>query len=269
MKVQYGQKGGETIVNGSALQFSLRETRKVFTSPRTLGVLTVVTLVLGISGPFQTYSLFPLGPRLAYWALVAVLTFAVGSFFGTWANQALEKLSWSVPARLVVVGFAAGVPVALMVTLINVATFGSDIVDFPFILILGAYSVVIAMAISTMFFIFTHRSLDKEQQAPAPILQRLPTPLRGKLVSLSVQDHYVEVTTNKGRHLLLIRLSDAISETQGVPGLQIHRSHWVAIEGMEKAERRRGKVIVQTTAGAELPVSRSFLPKVKEAGLLG
>ncbi len=65
-------------------------------------------------------------------------------------------------------------------------------------------------------------------------------------------------TTTRGRALLLMRLRDAIAETAGVEGLQIHRSHWVARSGIAKLLRADARLVVETTAGNRLPVSRSF-----------
>ncbi len=81
-----------------------------------------------------------------------------------------------------------------------------------------------------------------------------------------MQDHYVDVRTDKGGTLVLMRLADAIAETEGVAGLQIHRSHWVALEGIEKAVRRDGRLLLRMRDGTELPVSRTFAPAVREAG---
>ena len=61
---------------------------------------------------------------------------------------------------------------------------------------------------------------------------------------------------------------NAIDETAPVNGLQIHRSHWVALEAVSAVRRENGKVFVETTAGDRLPVSRSCLDDLRQAGLL-
>jgi DNA-binding LytR/AlgR family response regulator len=66
---------------------------------------------------------------------------------------------------------------------------------------------------------------ESTSDASPPILNRVPVQRRGRLIALSVSDHYVEVLTDGGRSLVLMRLSDAIAETGPVKGLQIHRSH--------------------------------------------
>jgi DNA-binding LytR/AlgR family response regulator len=99
-------------------------------------------------------------------------------------------------------------------------------------------------------------------------MERLPAPVRGPLISLSVTDHYVHVTTARGTHMLLMRLSDAIAETEPTEGLQIHRSHWVAQDAIQSVQRGTRKSEVILISGSRLPVSRTYLPQLKEAGFL-
>ena len=102
---------------------------------------------------------------------------------------------------------------------------------------------------------------------PAPILERVPLPQRGRLLALSVEDHYVDIITDRGKTLVLMRLADAMRETGDMPGLQIHRSHWVARDAVARAHRSDGKLVLELTNGLRLPVSRGYLAQVREAGL--
>jgi DNA-binding LytR/AlgR family response regulator len=76
------------------------------------------------------------------------------------------------------------------------------------------------------------------------------------------------VTTTAGRALVLLRLSDAIAEAEGVPGLQIHRSHWVTLAAVARVRRDGARVLLVLKDGRELPVSRTFMPQARLAGLL-
>ena len=96
----------------------------------------------------------------------------------------------------------------------------------------------------------------------------MPHPQRGKLLHLSVSDHYVDVVTDRGHALVLMRLSDAIRETGAVPGLQIHRAHRVALDAVRQVHRGNGKVALELSNGTRLPVSRSFMPAARQAGLV-
>lgn len=98
------------------------------------------------------------------------------------------------------------------------------------------------------------------------LLDRLPVEKRGALIRLEVQDHYVLVVTTRGADLLLMRLGDAIAETGGETGQKIHRSHWVSDAGVKSVIREGGRnprLVVETTDGRSLPVSRSQMPQVR------
>ncbi len=98
---------------------------------------------------------------------------------------------------------------------------------------------------------------------------RLEPKLGTDILRLAMQDHYVEVFTSEGSQLILMRLADAIAELDGLDGLQVHRSHWVAAGHVEGVERANARVSLVMTDGARVPVSRSYRAAVKEAGLLG
>ncbi|MGO7564996.1 LytTR family DNA-binding domain-containing protein, partial [Rhizobium johnstonii] len=71
-------------------------------------------------------------------------------------------------------------------------------------------------------------AVTQETNSAASILDRLKPENRGSLLRLSVQDHYTEVVTSRGRELVLLSFADALRENAATPGLRVHRSHWVA-----------------------------------------
>ena len=245
------------------LQLTLRRMRDALTSPKVLGGMAIVVVVLGVSGPFQTYEAFSLPARLGFWLVVCSLTFTAGFFAGDLTEEALKPRLGEWP-RFIAGSLATALVVILVVFLINTYSFGSDPMSLSAALSIAAYVAIISFAVSVSFKLFGPKPEDAKPAAR--ILERVPLHLRGALISLTVQDHYTEVRTSKGTHLVLIRLSDAMAEAG--EGLQIHRSHWVARRAIAKVERQSGKVVLSTVDGTVLPVSRSFLPEVKAAGLL-
>ena len=105
--------------------------------------------------------------------------------------------------------------------------------------------------------------------ATPPVLERVPLPQRGRLLALTVEDHYVDIVTDRGKTLVLMRLADAIREAAPVPGLQIHRSHWVALDAVRRTERSDGKTTVELSNGLRLPISRGYMAMARDAGLVG
>jgi DNA-binding LytR/AlgR family response regulator len=106
-------------------------------------------------------------------------------------------------------------------------------------------------------------AVPEEASPGASILNRLKPENRGPLLRLSVQDHYTEVVTGRGRELVLLRFADALKETAATPGLRVHRSHWVADAHVESLKRDNGRLLILTRDGTEIPVSRSYAEDVR------
>ena len=101
-------------------------------------------------------------------------------------------------------------------------------------------------------------------EAP-PLLQRLPADRRGALLHLQMRDHYVEIHTDRGSELVLMRFGDALMELGGTEGMQVHRSHWIARTALKKVSRRAGRTVAHLANGAEVPVSRRYGRALREA----
>jgi len=101
--------------------------------------------------------------------------------------------------------------------------------------------------------------------APPPLLERLPAGRRGRLLHLQMRDHYVEIHTDKGSDLVLMRFGDALKELGDTEGMQVHRSHWIARAAVNRIVRRTGRTAAILTNGAEVPVSRRYARALREA----
>lgn len=273
------------------LQFTLRRMQALIVAPRFWGVIVAVSVVLGVAGPFDTYEHLALAPRLAYWFAVALATFlasylSIGLLFNLLLGDVGNR-----PVRIALAGVTAGLPVTAIVVLLNKAIFDEPTTATGDILTLYVNCSLIAAAVTVLFGLVDSRQAAAETGAPPvssttdpqqdetsttqpvlararpKLLDRLPQHLRGDITYLSMQDHYVDVHTEKGSTLVLMRLADAIAEVEGVPGLQIHRSHWVALGAVAGSLRRDGRLFLRMTDDTLLPVSRSWLEAVRAAGL--
>jgi hypothetical protein len=107
-------------------------------------------------------------------------------------------------------------------------------------------------------------------EPPAPglprFLDRLPPALGPQLLCLSMEDHYVRAHGAGGSALILMRLRDALEELEGLPGLQVHRSWWVAKNAVERVERDGDRVRLRLVNGLAVPVARSQLGAVRAQG---
>ena len=54
----------------------------------------------------------------------------------------------------------------------------------------------------------------------------------------------------------------------GDGGFQVHRSHWVSLAQVRSVRRDGARAVLTMSDGRDIPVSRSNIAAVKEAGLL-
>ncbi len=252
-------------------QLTLRELRTAviayFSRPTVVAALFGASLLLGISGPFDTLSSLNTVPRLAYWTLVVWLTYACGTTIYLWTFSNDQRPKW---VSVLLASALAGVLIGLLLNGVNALFLRIAVSNAAEVLQTILYAAFIALIVNTIMAIASPSpSAAGNAESPAPaLLRRLPFEKRGALVSLSVEDHYVRVTTTQGREMILMRLRDAIDETAPIDGLQIHRSHWVALGQIESVVRRGDGAMITTSAGDALPVSRSSMPEVRARNLL-
>lgn len=260
------------------VHFTMRELQRKFFAPRFWALILAAALLLGLIGPFGTYDLLPLPGRFAYWTAIVLATyFASGATVFLLVETVWPRRTRR-PWQYALAGVVSGLPIAAVVWAINAAVFGTGPDAGIALLPLLGYSAIIAGVVSALIAIFTeqYERLAMANTAPAQaaltkhprIVDRLPPGDRGALSHMSMQDHYVEVRTSRGGGLVLMRFADAIAETEGTPGLQVHRSHWVSLDAVERSLRKDGKLVLKLKDGSEVPVSRSFQAAVREAGLI-
>lgn len=253
-------------MNTSHLQLTMREMRRDFRSPALWIALAGVGVVLAVAGAFGTDDVLRPVPLVLYWVSVVVLAYSAGALVVGTLRRML--LGTSRLARVVLTGLAVGVIMVALVGGVNTALFGFGWTSVAAAARFAASTLGTAFVVTVVLDYTMGNARAEALMAEPPLVARLPLEKRGALVSLSAVDHYVEVTTTNGKDLVLMRLADAIAETQPVAGLQIHRSHWVARDQVASVTRGSGKATVHLSDGRSLPVSRANLPTLKEHGLL-
>ena len=100
------------------------------------------------------------------------------------------------------------------------------------------------------------------RQAPA-FLKRLPDPIKGDVLALKAEDHYVRVFTDKGNSLIHYRFKDALADISSLNGVQTHRSYWVEQSAITDLESDGQSLYLALTTGLKVPVSRTYVNDVK------
>jgi len=235
-----------------------------------LGISAAAGVVLALLGALGTGEL-PLLSRLLYWVPLIMIGAVMANF--------VARLVLMVPragANLWVFGVLLAVAVSIPVT-VMVATYTSFFIGTPLnwqtlpylfgsVLVISAAMTGIMMLASAPGRV-THAPPQGAPPAQVRFAERLPPKLKGAIVyAVSAEDHYLRLHTSKGAGLILMRLSDAIVELEGLEGAQTHRSWWVAREAVESARRDGDRMTLVLKGGVEAPVSRPNVKPLRDAG---
>lgn len=263
----------ENFADDSVLQFTLREMQALIGKPGFWLVLAVIDLVATISGPFSTLEDFTLARRFAYWTSIIILTAlaaaATSTFFAYW----LQRRGAGFFVQLGASSIAASVPVTLIVWFITAFIAGNTNTGLTGLLQFTTKTVPIAVVVAFAFQLMARSNQDASdgahnssntEQNDAAFLKRLSVGLGKDIYALQAQDHYVQATTARGQEMILVRFEDAIRELEGVQGLRVHRSWWVADIAVAKLFRAEGKTSLILRGDMVVPVSRSYQSDVRE-----
>jgi hypothetical protein len=99
------------------------------------------------------------------------------------------------------------------------------------------------------------------QLASPKFLTRVRPAVRGDVLALQAELHYVRVFTARGEDLILYRFSDAVEE-MGEAGLQVHRSWWISREAAIGGGRSPRPYLLLSN-GTQVPVSRSRISECR------
>ncbi|MBV8683140.1 MAG: LytTR family transcriptional regulator DNA-binding domain-containing protein [Caulobacteraceae bacterium] len=236
---------------------------------QTLAACLIVGLVLAASGAFETGRL-PLFTRFAYWIGLV----AVGVLLARVIRELVVRSAWLCGKPWLAASAIALMTSLLMTGVVGVSNalilgapfiWGRIYAVFPDVIVVTASLTVLSILIRGGPSSQTHQA--PEGAPPPRFLSRLPAKLSGAvLFAVEAEDHYLRLHTSKGRDLILMRLSDALPELEGIEGARTHRSWWVARSAVVSAERAEGRATLTLLDGTEAPVSRSYVKPLREAG---
>jgi hypothetical protein len=249
---------------------------------RELAALLAVGAILGWLGPYGTYFCFDTPDRFGYWMLRSLLVglTCLAAFQVLAAGEPVT--SWPATKRALVALFIASLPCALIGLALATLFHHAPTSPLQFAALYGRVAIVTVIVGFPLHLIRAtaarERAIQPARQAsaaPAAVvpngaafLRRIPAKLGSELLYIAMEDHYLRVHTRRGSDPLLLRLSDAVAELGPVIGRQVHRSHWVARQAVSSVERDGYRTWLVLTTGMKIPVSRTYLPALREAGWL-
>ena len=246
------------------MQFTIRE--------MTIGwkrhVLAVVALGLFLTfiGPFRSQEAMTTGPRMLFWGGLVT----TGYLLALAASRLIGGRPRHPIARVTAVALLSTLPQIFIVSWALVQIRPGRVIAFAnlpmlFLSVLAIQAIIVAIHAWLSAHPVSARVEGSAGEEPGPLAQgRLARALRGDLVALEAEDHYVRLHHPSGSTLILHRFSDALAEVDRRAGLQVHRGWWVANGAVAGTFMRGGKRWLRLTNNLEVPVSRTHLRRVIE-----
>ncbi|WP_439471115.1 LytTR family DNA-binding domain-containing protein [Brevundimonas sp.] len=244
---------------------------------RRLAVRAALALAFGVA--LALLEPFGLGEdqvlfRLGFWTAMMAVWFLLFSAIDLAASRIRQVDALHPLGRFLLIAGLAAVPMMVISQSATPEGFVLDPLEIveglgQVTLIAGAFEGLTAMIFArwfdptphgtTLFAPVSNAAPEPSKEALPPLVQRLPFGVRGPVICLQMEDHYVRIHTTRGSGLVLMRLSDAIAELQATPGLRVHRSWWIATEAVRAIDRSPRAVKVHLANGVIAPVSRPYM----------
>ena len=216
---------------------------------------------------------------VGYWILVCLAGACLYIPVFYFGEKFLLRLKLPYPLVLILLAVVAGFLMCFVVTFITSVYFDVPAqymarlpILFPQSLTIGGVIISVTMIrdyIKHQNNLQNKHLLEQGKQDSAPkFMQKLPQKIRGELLCLEMDDHYIKIHTDKGQYMLLMRMKDAISELEGHKGLQAHRSWWVSENAIMGSIKEGRNTSLKLKKNIIVPVSRTYLPEFKVRNLL-
>jgi hypothetical protein len=239
---------------------------------RDIAISVVTNIWIALMGPFGAYHLTPVAARLVTYlsmCLVAVIGYGLsGRLAVEWGRRRGWPAWLCLPASVLLMSVPMSRLVAFVVP--TLAPAAADTAALEWYRQTITLMLPVSFAYLVAYAIWGRRASLRIDASVAPeaglrprLARRISAGLGADVVALQAEDHYVRVHTQSGSELLLMRLSDAIAELDGLPGLRVHRSWWVASEAIVGREEKGRNLRLRLRDGLLAPVARKAAADVK------
>jgi len=275
------------FVNGSIWQLTKRRWAIAATEPYFYIAFAITVLAFAALGPFGTFSEMPITERIGFWFLVHLVAWAMAVLIIVPIRFTMEYFGMAVLPAFIVGSFCANIAIApIFIWFLAESTDAALTTTLSiglFFVIAGVISLITftvlrltGIEVIPANFRSRREWSHEVEAAMAPIrnsvsqasgcamMPKLPAEKRGTLLAMIAHDHYVEVVTDKGRHLVLMRLSDAAELCGPCDGMRVHRSAWVARAGMSELIVKGRRMWICLPDGSMVTVSRQYQDDVRD-----
>ena len=235
-----------------------------------LAIATVCAVFLGLIGPFGSYFNGPAWQRVVF----QLACFWPGMLIYGSMVRGVLWLGWKPVATWAAIVVGAAIitaPFQIFVSQVGMAM-------WPVLKILRpldwyAEGLLTAEPVVIGFTLLGQARLRKRrlaseagEAAPVSPSQGLLGAPPASVLCLQMEDHYVRVHTHGGSRLVLTTMSLAAAAMDGIDGLQVHRSWWVARKAVAEAVVDGRNLRLRLVNGVMAPIARSAVAAVRAAG---
>lgn len=236
-----------------------------------VALLAAIGAFLAVIAPYETGALSA-GSRVVYWLVCIIgggaIGIAVERLIGRWMRSGWRR---QLAAAIVMTPPVTLLVLATGTALSNQAVNVTSVVNLVWQVFVIALPILAIRGLAwrrPVTIVETRTIIEPPMPAAeATFRRRLSAKRRiARLIAVEAEDHYVRVHTGEGSELVTLRFADALTELEGVYGLHVHRSWWVASNAIEAVRWRRGAGEARLAGDLIVPISRKHAPAVKAAG---
>jgi len=231
----------------------------------------LLALALGHGGPYGTFERFDQGTRLAFWVVIIMMPWGLAKLLHAVVrrfspeNLSANYISVMLTPLIVLIGSAVVSSINLKVGLHQNQTFLEVWPSSIFVWLVFAFGILLPM------ILIAHELAKELRKSGVTSMMeffhhKLPESIKdSQLIALKAEDHYLRVITDTGNALILMKFTDALAVLNGYPGVQTHRSWWVASAQLkERSELNSKDSNIVLSDGTRVPVSRRKRKLVNE-----
>lgn len=264
------------VVNGTRIRTDLQTTTRFMSGKAVVGSAFGLALLQALTKNVKFDAEIALIFRLAYWVMSVGITvfmwwlfiFVLAhTFWKKWPDRAFPTIIISITTVFCIVWIAVGsliltgvVPDYSVVTLWDFIRSGILALVFEFLLVALVWPIYL-----------NNRKPGKDPTSPPPDHAAIPelkpaenytvqigdiTVDTRSLLTIQAQQHYVQLSCINRNGMTRLSISKAIAQLDGVDGIQVHRSWWVARQAAKQLKREDGKQVLELNTGELIPVSR-------------
>lgn len=222
--------------------------------------------LMTVTGGFGTV-LLPIATRALFWLVLMGWTALKWQLW--FAATVRKPADWTRASLIGAVLLSLPLPIEIALAA-RITGIGAVTPDW-----LGTWARALAIgAVILATGLLAARALGYRARGPAPVVAAGDTLLDRAgvtpetVTAIEAEDHYCRVRRTGGDALIHYRFGDALAEVGGIDGAQVHRGAWVAASAVIGAARegRRWRLILAD--GTRIPVSATYLPKIRALGWL-